>query len=86
METQDMASLNTHNLGVLAKQLETIVDALTSTVNPTVQRTHSPDPADIRPTFKRLKPKELDQLGFDVASLRQLIHDDLVAKEAVSDA
>jgi hypothetical protein len=89
METQDMASLNTHNLGVLAKQLETIVDAITSvssTANPTVQRTQSPDSADIKPTFKRLEPKELDQLGFDVAALRQLTHDDLVAKQAVSDA
>jgi hypothetical protein len=89
METQDIASLNTHNLGVLAKQLETIVDAITSissTANPTVPRTPSPDSADIKPTFKRLKPKELDQLGFDVAALRQLTHDDLVAKQAVSDA
>jgi hypothetical protein len=81
-----MASLNTRNLGVLAKQLETIVDAISSIVNPTVQRTHSPNSADIRPAFKRLKPKELDQLGFDVAALRQLTHDDLVAKQAVSDA
>jgi hypothetical protein len=89
METQYMASLNTHNLGVLAKQLETVVDTITSissTANPSVQRTHSPNSADIKPTFKCLKPKELDRLGFDLAALRQLTHDDLVAKEAVSDA
>jgi hypothetical protein len=41
---------------------------------------------DIKPPFKRLKSKELDQLGFDVAALRQLTHDDLVAKQAVADA
>ena len=38
-ETQDIASLVTHNLGLLAKQLETIVDAITPvapTEKPTV--------------------------------------------------
>jgi hypothetical protein len=41
---------------------------------------------DINPQFKRLKSKELDQLGFDVAALRQLTHNNLVAKQAVADA
>jgi hypothetical protein len=76
-------------LGLLAKQLETIVDALTSvapTEKPIVTRTPLSVSVDIKPPFKRLKSKELDQLGFDVAALRQLTHDDLVAKQAIADA
>jgi hypothetical protein len=86
IETQDMVSSNTHNLGVLAKQLETLVDAISSTSFSTVKYAHTPETVEPRTTFKRLKPQELDQLGFDVAALRQLTHDDIVAKQAVADA
>jgi DNA segregation ATPase FtsK/SpoIIIE-like protein len=86
METQDLASLKTHNLGVLAKQLETLVDAISSTSVPTAQHAHTPETVELKTTFKRLKPQELDQLGFDVAELHQLTHDDIVAKQAVADA
>jgi hypothetical protein len=86
METQDLGSLNTHILGVLAKQLETLVNAISSTSFPPVQHAHTPETVEPKTTFKRLKYQELDQLGFDVAALHQMTHDDIVAKQAVADA
>jgi hypothetical protein len=88
-ETQEIASLVTHDLGLLAKQLETIVDAITPgapTEKPTVTCIPVESLAIIKPEFKRLNSKELDQLGSDVTRLRQLTHDDFVAKQAVADA
>ncbi len=89
-KTQDITSLVTHDLGLLAKQCETIVDAIkpvAATEKPTVTCNPVANLVDIKPgVFKRLKSKELDQLGSDVARLRQLTHDDFVAKQAVADA
>ena len=55
-ETQDIASLVTHDLGLLAKQLETIVDAIThvaATEKPTVTCTPVAEPVDKKSLSKQ---------------------------------
>ncbi len=65
------------------------MDAITpvaATEKPTVTSNPVKNAAVIQPEFERLNSKKLDQLGSDVARLRQLTHDDFVAKQAVADA